>query len=522
MGSAPRLALVLALGLAVAPGLRAESAQLHNTTGLAFYYQGKYVEAFREFVEALKRDPTFAAPHFNLGRVYEAQDRFEEAKEQYRQCLQLDPGHQGAKSALRRMGTVAVRPPPEAEPPPPPESLDLVEQKAKVRTWLEAGQLDAAEARLYALLKVQGRDAELHDLLARVFERRGRFDAAVEETRKAAVFSPSSAIQRYRYAANLFRLGRFEEAEAEATRAAELSPNDFRIYYLLGLVYQRLSKLDQAFVNFEEAARINPEDKAVRAHLSKLADHLGLFNYNAGLYHFAQKNWEEAKKHLDLALRKGNLNDEQRAVAQQYLIVADFSSQDIANQIRELQSSRRNEQRGFVQKRLTFEEVERSPTIWRKGYHVRFEGRVAYISRDRQEILVETDDNAEIRSTADLTSWFKVKVPEKLPVDPRVRTEQRSATRPNGRGGNRIIVEGQLQRPTYLTNPWNKTLGREPQPVVNATFMVFRSEDNLSGDLRLDYLQLSKAKSSLGDVGPAQPLLPTVGEPIPVPLAAGP
>lgn len=499
----------------------ADSAQLHNTAGLAFFYQAKYTEAFNEFVAALKKDPTFAAPHFNLGRVFEAQQRYEDAKEQYRQCLQLDPTHLGAQQALKRLSAVAVRPKPVDEPPPAPEVLDLVRQKEKLREWIKAGELEGAEKRLYALLKTFGNDAELHDLLARVFEAQDRFDAALEESRRAAAFEPGRAAYRYRYASNLFRLGRFDESIAEATRAAELTPNDWRVYYLLGLAHQRLDKLDQAFVNFEEAARINPEDKAVRQHLNALANKLGLFNYNAGLYHFSQKNWEEAKKHLDLALRKGNLNDEQRAIAQQYLIVADFSAQDVAGQIRKLQSDRRNEQRGFVQKRLTFEEVERSPTIWRQGYHVFFTGRVAYISRDRRELLVETEDENDIRSADELKSWFKVKIPEPLPQDPRIRTILQSATRPDGRGGrsgNRVQVEGQLAQPEYLTNPYNGVLGREPQPVVKATFLTFRSEDNLAGDLRLDFLQFKQAKSKVDNPGPATPLLPTVGAPIPLPL----
>jgi tetratricopeptide (TPR) repeat protein len=513
--------LILVLVFAAPGGLRAESAALHNTTGLAYFYQGKYVEAFREFVAALKRDPSFAAPHFNLGRVYEKQGRFEEAKEQYRQCLQLDPGHQGAKSALSRLGTIAVRPAPEQEPPPPPEALDLGAQKKKVRTWFTSGKLAPAEKRLYQLLKIFPRDAELHDLLARIFEKQGRLAAALAESQKAALFSPGSATKRYRNAANLFRLGQFEGAIKEATRASELAPADFRIYFLLGLAYQRLDKLEEAFVNFEEAARINPQDKAVRTHLSKLANHMGLYNYNAGLYHFAARNWEEAKKHLDLALRKGNLNDEQRAIAQQYLIVSDFSSQDIASQIRDLQADRRNEQRGFVQKKLTFEEVERSPTIWRKGYYVDFRGRVAYISRNRREILVETDDEVDIRSASELKTWFKVVLPEPLPRDPRIDTSGRQLTRSDATGANRIQVQGKLQRPTYLTNPWNKIMGREPQPVVKATFLTFRAEDNLAGDLRIDYLQLNRAKAKVGNPGPATPLFPSVGSPIPVPLLLG-
>lgn len=524
----------LALGLLLAGAASAQTAQLHNTTGLAFYYQGKYVEAFKEFVSALKKDPTFAAPHFNLGRVFEAQSRFEEAREQYRQTLQLDPGHTGAKTALRRLGAVARRPEPVDEPAPAPQTVDLDRQKQIVKGWIEGGELAAAEKRLYQLLRSVRGDPQLHDLLARVLERQGRFDAASEETRAAVVASPGSATYRYRHASNLFRLGRFDQAIEEGRKAAELAPNDYRVYYLLGLAYQRLDKLDEAFVNFEEAARINPEDAAVKEHLGKLGNHLGLQHYTQGLYHFAQKNWEEAKRHLQLALRKGNLNDEQRAIAQQYLIVADFSSQDVAAQIRQLQADRRNEQRGFVQKRLTFDEVERSPTIWRKGYHVRFEGRVAHISRDRRKILVRAerqrteffqsaDDirtDRDIRSDSDLRDWFTIEVPEPLPRDPRVRTALRSASRPDGRGGDFIIVEGQLQRPEYVTNPWNNVLGREPQPVVKATFVIFRAERNLSGDLRLDYLQMSKAQAAATG-GPATPLLPVVGSPIPVPLLQG-
>jgi hypothetical protein len=120
-----------------------------------------------------------------------------------------------------------------------------------------------------------------------------------------------------------------------------------------------------------------------------------------------------------------------------------------------------------------------------------------------------------------LKTWFKVITPEPLPKDPRIDTAARRQTRADGSGANRIIVQGQLQRPTYLVNPWNKIMGREPQPVVKATFLTFRAEDNLAGDYRIDYLQLERARSKTQNVGPATPLFPSVGSPIPVPIAGG-
>ena len=91
---------------------------------------------------------------------------YADSKEQYRQTLELDPTHLGAKNALARLGSVAIRPRPVDEPAPPPEALDLNRQKKKVKTWMRDGNMPAAEKRLFALLRTYPRDSELHDLLA--------------------------------------------------------------------------------------------------------------------------------------------------------------------------------------------------------------------------------------------------------------------------------------------------------------------------------------------------------------------
>ena len=477
--------LIISLFVLTSSSLFAQTAQLHNTAGLAKFYQGKYEEAFAEFVTALRKDPSYAAPHYNLGRLYEKQQRFEEALKQYQQCIQLDPRHEGARTAVQRLGYLVA--PPREEPAPSTvreaRKADLDRQKRVIGRLIVDGKLDKAEERLLLLLRAHPKDGALHNALARVYERKGDFSRAITELRQSERYLPDSSIVVYRLAANLYRVGAFAEAEVKARRVIEMDPANYRAYHLLGLIYRSRDDLPQAQKYFAEAARLNPSDSNTQDELKKVSTNVGLYHFNAGLFYFTQRNWKRAKEELDIAIKKGNLNPGQLAIAQQYLLISDFSSQRIDVELARLESDRKNAERGFVAKRLTFDEVEKSPHIWRKGAYVKFEGLIVSVDRNRMGIICDTKLDSETqvlyKQESEMKSWFHVSLPKALPNDPRIDD------------GARIEVEGKLSKPRFLRNIYNKLYSREPQPVVEATYVTINSEIDLSGPLKLDYLAYS-------------------------------
>jgi len=471
----------------------AQTAQLHNTAGLAKFYQGKYEQAFAEFVTALRKDPSYASPHFNLGRLYEKQQRFEEALRQYQQCLQLDPRHEGARAAVTKLGYIVA--PPREEPGPETVSearrADLERQRKIVARLIVEGKLDRAEERLLILLRAHPRNGSFHNLLARVYERKGDYGRAIAELRKAQEHLPESSVVVYRLAANLYRIGAFDEAELQARHVLKMDAANYRAYHLLGLIYRSRDRLAEAHKFFNEAARLNPGDTRVQDELAKLNTQVGHYHFNSGLFYFNQRNWHKAKEEIGKAVQQGNLSAEQLAIAQQYLLIADFSSQRIDEELARLEKDRKNAERGFVQKRLTFNEVERSPNIWKRGAYIDFTGTIVGLLRSRKGILVtvdhganssrdwDVDDVSDFKRESEMKRWFLAQLPKRLPDDPRL----------NDRAI--IRIEGKLSKPKYLRNPYNRLYSREPQPVVEVTYLRVESESDLSGPLKIDYLSYS-------------------------------
>ncbi len=115
------------------------TAESYTFRGWTYSFQGRWEEAIAECLKAIEVDPTFGNPyndigaylieldrvqesipwferalqapryesycfpHFNLGRVYERQRKFELARRSYRSALRENPRHVGAMQAVRRL-----------------------------------------------------------------------------------------------------------------------------------------------------------------------------------------------------------------------------------------------------------------------------------------------------------------------------------------------------------------------------------------------------------------------------------
>jgi Flp pilus assembly protein TadD len=60
-------------------------------------------KAVPEFREALRLRPQFAGAHYNLGLVYQKQNRKDDAAREFRQVLALDPQFRPAREALLKL-----------------------------------------------------------------------------------------------------------------------------------------------------------------------------------------------------------------------------------------------------------------------------------------------------------------------------------------------------------------------------------------------------------------------------------
>ncbi|MBI4872816.1 MAG: tetratricopeptide repeat protein [Candidatus Riflebacteria bacterium] len=469
--------------LLVAPAVAlADTAGLHNNAGLAFYYQGKDLQAYEEFVKSLELDPSQASPHYNLGRLLERQGKFNEALGQYRQALELDPAMEEALRAVERLqGQPAPAPGFPATTAPAASEEDQKKLAGELRAAFKAGDKAAARQRLQESLASHPEAVPVLLLAAEVDEQEGNIASAVSMLQKARAVSPASSEVATRLALLQYRAGLFDQATVEAERALDLNPSLPVPYRILGLVMLSKQKPVEANAYFLEAVRLDPKDEISKAQVGKLGRQLGLIHYNNGLFYFQEQDWAKAKEELEQALAGGNLTPEQSALAQQYLVIADFSAARVAQQIAKLQADRRNEAAGRVSKRITFPEAETSPNVWKQGSYVEYRGYIVATSSSGSgsEILVTREPNEilfregaggsgefdqSFRTNTEMTNWFSIQTPRRLPVDARIRPT------------SRVRVQGQLGEPKFARNPYNLTFSKRPLPTIHATYLEIQRE----------------------------------------------
>ena len=142
-----------------------ESADLHNTLGIALAARGKIHEAIAEFGEALRLDPDSAMTHWHVGAALAAVGAREEAIAHLRRSVQLDPGNGEAQYDLARM-------------------------------LVEARQPADAVDHFRAALRLMPNSVEAHTGLGLALAIQGKVDEAIDQFQLALTLDPESADAR--------------------------------------------------------------------------------------------------------------------------------------------------------------------------------------------------------------------------------------------------------------------------------------------------------------------------------------
>jgi len=89
-----RLKLFLGFSLLASSVLGCASpGQPFNQRGVAYFNQGRFDAAMREFHQAAARDPLNADAYYNIASIHHSDGRLGEADWNYSHCLALDPEH---------------------------------------------------------------------------------------------------------------------------------------------------------------------------------------------------------------------------------------------------------------------------------------------------------------------------------------------------------------------------------------------------------------------------------------------
>ena len=205
-----------------------KSARAHWKHGFALHKADRLDEAAEEYRIALRLNPKQKEPHFHLGQALAAQSQLNEARSELEEALHSDPRNGEYYSEY---GSVL-------------EQLGLKEK---------------AGAEHLTAIRFAPKSGRNHYEYAMFLFREGKPDQAIPEFEAALKHNPNHPEAHYYLGRVLYVKGDYEGAKWHYEETARLDPKA-PVHSALGAVYFRLGQTSQAIAQFKEALRLNPDD----------------------------------------------------------------------------------------------------------------------------------------------------------------------------------------------------------------------------------------------------------------------
>jgi tetratricopeptide (TPR) repeat protein len=272
------------------------SFEVQELLGMAYSAQSEDVKAGEHLEKAVRLNPTSAAARTNLATNLVRLKKFVPAEVEFKKAIELEPE---SYDGIHNLGEFYIA------SGKIPLALPYLEKAQRIRpaaydngydlslAYLETARYDQARQAIQSLL-AQKDAAELHNLLAQVEEKDGKFVAAENQYATAAHMDPSEsnlfdwgselllhrtldpAIEVFRRATErypnsprlaiglgmaLYSRGNYDEAVKALLRAADLSPSDPRCYYFLSKAYTSSpGQAEEVIRSFRRFHELEPED----------------------------------------------------------------------------------------------------------------------------------------------------------------------------------------------------------------------------------------------------------------------
>jgi tetratricopeptide (TPR) repeat protein len=256
-----------------------DSAVAHNVLGTVFQRQGKLEEATEEFKAALKIEPGLVVAGLNLGQILIAQKRYQAAMVYLEDTLKSSP---------------------------PPDLEERLRSTLGV-AQAENGDSDLAINTLEQVIKSHPNAADAYFNLATVYAKKGLsvgYAKAIANFEEALRIDPHYYEARYSLAKVLVEAGQFSKAVSYLSAYTHNQPHEAEGFHLLGSAYVGLSQLDKAAEALELAMRLKPDDYEIRCDLGSVLAKAGKTDGAIEQLKMAEKiNPHFADTHYQLALQ---------------------------------------------------------------------------------------------------------------------------------------------------------------------------------------------------------------------------
>ncbi len=185
-------------------------------------------DAIAAYHQAAMLQPRDPEPHLAAGLLFEKQNKFADAEQEYKQAQTLDAS-----------------------------SLDAATGLANI--YMRGRQFSQAEAQLHKVVAAHPEQAEAHIQLGRVLEAEDKNEVAISELEAGAKLAPQDATLRRELADLYGRSGKNDKAEAAYRELIALRPQDAEVHQLLGETLLKEKQFAQAQNEFVAALKLKPD-----------------------------------------------------------------------------------------------------------------------------------------------------------------------------------------------------------------------------------------------------------------------
>lgn len=236
-------------------------ARSHYEAGDEHRRSGRIEAALIAFQTAARLAPTVAVAPFQVGNVFYALGRFEEAAAAYLRSQEIEPQADTANNLgntyarLDRLfdAVKAFERAIELNPELIPAYINLGQAQLTRKKYLEA--MNA----LMPALSRNPRHAKGQALLAETLFAMGNFESAADCYEKAVESNPDDVDLRTAFGVALTRVGKFKQAAEQYTLALQKHPDDPILYNNLGEVNRSRGQITESLFCFYKALELKPD-----------------------------------------------------------------------------------------------------------------------------------------------------------------------------------------------------------------------------------------------------------------------
>lgn len=238
-------------------------AEAHANLGAVYQKQNNFTAALQQYERAEQLNPSNANTRLNMGTLYQAKKEYETAIDAYDTIIAVNPNF-------------------------------MLAYLYKAQCYKEMGNKEAAIQNYKLALNIEPSNQDIKDELFDIYETNMTPKEKLKYMYTQLQKEPANADLNYKYAFELHKANRIAEAIPFYNQAMKLNPKNEDAYINLAQAYTQQGNFDKARSLLTEAKGLFPENTIIKKQLSSIdAETTSLLYTNASKL-FSEKKYQEA------------------------------------------------------------------------------------------------------------------------------------------------------------------------------------------------------------------------------------